>query len=172
VLLALLVGCIILPVPQHREPGDSSGSGKLPDVRYVTACSGPLRVGESRRVDVHRTLGVPTAHSDNGHVYVYAQAFYGGYVMTLPPLFPSAGPVTEQSYYLRLEFDDNELLTSSRLATNQEHESGMVSGPEPVPEPLLETTTVYARRLEVPAARHFPREGPLPPDAPTTFPLR
>ena len=137
-----LSGCLAVPTP-YAPDADLDDSGEIPDVRKVVGDSKskrPLRLGNSTRADVEQFLGEPAAMSADGSVYVYAQQMFSGSGVVLPPLYPASGLLRQRTYFLRLTFDAQEILRSSRVERGESSDAGMgymLNEPDRVPTRLL-----------------------------------
>jgi hypothetical protein len=142
IFAALTGGCFAVPTP-YRPNAELDASGTIPDVRTVVGDSKskrPLRLGQSTRADVERVLRQPTTRSSDGSVYVYAQQFFSGWGVVLPPFYGASGPLRQRTCFLQLAFDSNDVLRGKRVESGASSDAGMgymVNGPDRVPALLL-----------------------------------
>ena len=106
----LLVGCIYLPIPEHRS------NRHQPDFRDLIGPAGSkarIRPGAITRPQVFALLGVPHYASVDGHSVGYTLSTESG-LFIYPQCF-SAFPHMKYVYGLRLTFGPNDVLTDWKL---------------------------------------------------------
>ncbi len=109
-LMALLSGCVILPVPVNFTK-DSLSSEQI----------GSVKADESTKQGVRDELGSPHFERDDGRIWIYAWESKHGTWLVLP-LVPDGplGTIGDRIYYttrvMVLEFDSNEVLREKAFA--------------------------------------------------------
>lgn len=106
--LALVTGCVAIPVPEHGGRGGAVATGAVEK----------LTVGSTTRVEVLLALGEPTDRRAEDRAYVYQWERTVGEVA-----YPGGGSSIQKPRQLCLEFDRNGILTRKEL-----FQPGMLSG--------------------------------------------
>ncbi len=131
-------GCLMVPTPYHPDK-DYDGSANGHDIRHVIGHS-DLQVGSSHRADVERVLGGPTTRSTDDRVFIYAQQMFSGFGIVFPPFYPAAGPLKQRTCFLRLTFDEHDVLQDGSITWGDSKDANMgymIEGPDSVPRGLL-----------------------------------
>ena len=96
----LLIGCIYLPIPEHKVGPEKDFRNLMGD----SQSNKPIRPGAITRSQVMAMLGKPALISADGRRLGYAIETHRG--IGIWPLCFSAGAYTQYGYAVRLEFDE------------------------------------------------------------------
>ncbi|HET6249775.1 MAG TPA: hypothetical protein VFE47_18945 [Tepidisphaeraceae bacterium] len=109
-----LIGCIYLPIPEHKV-------GAEPDFRPMLGdenSARPIRNGAITRAQIMQRLGPPPFRSADGRAIGYTISTETGFAIWPTCFF--AGPDQSGAYAVRLDFDEHGILKNWKLAHYQD----------------------------------------------------